>query len=333
MRLLSCRFLNEITDNIASKKFYSSYDEAFNDAKKGKIVGLIHFAMNFSRATNVINEKSNAIDSATFENGAIKIHLDQSDTQVTLFMKTNLYAAYKRYTQSIATACGYSMKLFNIPLEFAEPIYGSFDPNLKVSKLTPFTMLMFFNSGALLAIGTLIPERKEGLWNRTLIAGVSMIELMTSHAIICIAVIFIHLLEIAAGMMIILKMEFVGSFMLVTLLWTLVALSGLSFGLFLSCIIDDFVLANYLNIGVFLGFMFTSGIFWPIEGMPMLLRYASYMAPTTLPNQSITDVVVKGFTIAHPSVLIGLSILVIWFIAFILIGLITLEKRRFCRNT
>lgn len=51
---LSCRFITEITDEVAQQKFYNSFDEAYKDAKKGKIMGVIFFAKNFTEASTSV---------------------------------------------------------------------------------------------------------------------------------------------------------------------------------------------------------------------------------------------------------------------------------------
>jgi hypothetical protein len=37
---LSCRYINEISDDYGYKKFYANFDEAYNEAKKGNLIGI-----------------------------------------------------------------------------------------------------------------------------------------------------------------------------------------------------------------------------------------------------------------------------------------------------
>jgi len=117
---ISCRFLNEIDDSVAEKVFYETFDEAFVDAKKGNIAGLIEF-----------QEFGNKADEVSRMNSKINIHLDQTNLQLTYFLQRKLSQIYKNYSENLSSDCHLARKLNNVPVEFMKPIFGEHDADFK----------------------------------------------------------------------------------------------------------------------------------------------------------------------------------------------------------
>lgn len=124
---ISCRFINHINDSVAIKHFYKSFDEAYADARKGKVMGVIYFAKNFTESTAYIREQGRNASEETFTTREIQIYMDKSDQQLTFFLEKKLRQTYLEFSESIMADCGLPIKLGNIPIDFLTPIYGSFD--------------------------------------------------------------------------------------------------------------------------------------------------------------------------------------------------------------
>jgi len=50
--------------------------------------------------------------------------------------------------------------------------------------------------------------------------------------------------------------------------------------------------------------LFTGGV-WPIDGQAKLLRAVSELLPMRLAGKTMNDIALKGWTMDHPSVIIG----------------------------
>lgn len=70
--------------------------------------------------------------------------------------------------------------------------------------------------------------------------------------------------------------------------------------------------------------LYLGGI-WPLEGQPPLLRQVSKLIPIRLVGNMMNDIVIKGWTLDHPSILTGTSLTVLYNILLILV-LILLGK-------
>lgn len=79
--------------------------------------------------------------------------------------------------------------------------------------------------------------------------------------------------------------------------------------------------------------IFFAGMFWPLQGMPMFLQYVSYCMPFTLPSIAVRNIMMKGYSFFHPSVLIGASIVTGWAFFAVFLGLQGLKRKKYSRNT
>lgn len=124
---VSCRFINQLNDSVAIKQYYQTFDEAYRDAKKGKVIGVIYFAKNFTESMSSIRDDGRFAEESTFFSSEIQVYMDKSDQQLTFFLEKKLRQTYQEFTEQLMRDCEYPVKLGNIPIRFEMPIYGSFD--------------------------------------------------------------------------------------------------------------------------------------------------------------------------------------------------------------
>lgn len=77
---ISCRFLHELTPDIAKKVYFNTKDDAHDAAKKGKITGYIHFSRNFTESIAEIRDEGRHAANESFYNGEIRIFMDMTGT-------------------------------------------------------------------------------------------------------------------------------------------------------------------------------------------------------------------------------------------------------------
>lgn len=83
-----------------------------------------------------------------------------------------------------------------------------------------------------------------------------------------------------------------------------------------------------LNFIILLKFKIFLGIFWPLEGMPTYLQYVAFLLPFTLPSVAVRDILSKGWTFAHSSVIAGYGITTIWIVVLLTLCLIGLKIKK-----
>lgn len=108
----------------------------------------------------------------------------------------------------------------------------------------------------------LIHDRRNGSWNRELLSGVSLFEILLAHYIVNL--IIMSLLLIGCAILIYYKMGLTnhGNLILESSLTVLNYLAGMSFGFLFSCTFESYMLAVYSAIGLTLMQIFLSGSIW-----------------------------------------------------------------------
>lgn len=247
---VSCRFLHELDDDVGIKVFYDTIEEAYADAKRGKVTAIIHFAMNFTESLTEVHDPLIKPDQITRSNSKIQIYMDQTNQQLTFFLQRKLYDVYKSYAENMLVDCELPRKLDNLPIDFLQPIYGTYEADFKQTMAPAMIMVMMFYIAAGLTVAVFIHDRKQGFWNRTLLAGVQTSEMMLAHIMIHSIILMIQLLEVIVLVGLVFTTENHGSFFIVVLILALLGLAGMFFGLMLSCVCDDFMQANLVMTGL-----------------------------------------------------------------------------------
>jgi ABC-type multidrug transport system permease subunit len=82
----------------------------------------------------------------------------------------------------------------------------------------------------------------------------------------------------------------------------LLGMAGMLYGLFLSSICADEQECVQYSTGSFFPVMLLSGILWPVEGIPGVLRYLALSLPTTWAATALRDLMARGWGWANDSV-------------------------------
>lgn len=192
---------------------------------------------------------------------------------------------------------------------------------------------MAFFTGAGLTIIVFITDRREGFWNRSLVAGVKTSELLLAQAIAHSTFMTFYVAEMYITATLLMDLENQGSMALLILIGLMHACSGLVVGLLLSIYCPNMMVANAAMFGISNIIGPISGIFWPFEGFHVSLRYISIFSPFTLPTISLREVMTKGFNIFQPSVYQGLLVLLMWIILPTIFCFKALNTHKFSRNS
>ena len=157
--------------------------------------------------------------------------------------------------------------------------------------------------------------------------------MMIAQLIVFIIILAIQLVEVVTLLLLIFDTGNHGSYFTVALMIALLGCSGIFFGLWCSCICTEFMEANLLLTGISQPMIVLSSMLWPHEGMPWYLQYVSLCMPSTLPSISVRNIIEKGFSITHPTVLLGFFVLIVWVVMGAFLGFRTLEKKKYSRNS
>ncbi len=213
------------------------------------------------------------------------------------------------------------------PVNVNDPIYGEANPTF-TDFVAPGMMItiIFAQSIGLTALGLVI-ERREGNTSRIWAAGVIPSEVIFGMVISQFLIIVVQITLMLIFALLAFHIPLVGNLGYVILLMVLMGMTGMMYGLYLSTLVEDETQAIQAALGSFFPVLLLSGVIWPIEGIPIGLRYISYILPTTWAADAMRSILVRGWGMLEQSVWLGFVAVVAWQILFI-----TLAVRGFKRT-
>ena len=109
----------------------------------------------------------------TLERSDVHVYLDMTNQQIGYTIQLKLSEAYQRFAQDLLSVCHIPSQLAAMPITFQDPVYGSNEPTF-TEFMAPGVILSitYFMAVGLTALSFII-ERKEGLLERSWVAGVA----------------------------------------------------------------------------------------------------------------------------------------------------------------
>ncbi|PIK48583.1 putative ABC transporter G family member 23-like isoform X2, partial [Apostichopus japonicus] len=319
---LSERYLTYLSNETITKKYVASYTEAYDNAKNGDYWGIIHFEKNYSRA--LVNRfLTDATDNSTLDSSLIYINLDMSNQQIALSLQQELLTSYEDFLHDLLVQYDTNPELGKIPV-YEGPAVNS--ERFEILYLFLHRIVFFLAVG--LSALTFVTERKEGLLDRSWVAGVTPSEVLIAHVCTQCLIMLVQMTSVIIFIFVVFKVPLLGNVFLIVLLTALQGLCGMAFGLCISAVCDNEVSAVQVALGSFYPIMLLSGIIWPIQGIPGPLYYISVALPQTYASETIRSVSLRGWGITHPQVYLGFVVTIAWNIVLLVLSEILLRLRK-----
>lgn len=167
---------------------------------------------------------------------------------------------------------------------------------------------MVFFLATLVTAAVFITDRMDGVWERTLVAGITTPELLLAHILTQSVIVFLQCTEVIFFIGVVFGTENNGDNLTVIILLSLTGFAGMLFGkliqkpifrpiqnvsvrvagLLISIFCESHTMANFVSTGAFYPMIVLCGLLWPLEGMPQLLRDFALLLPFTVPTISVS---------------------------------------------
>lgn len=246
---ISCRFINTISDSTATKVFYKNFEDAYDDALAGNIVGIINFASNFTASMKPLNELQGYLENYT-TNGEIQVFMDQADRQITLFLKNRLYETFHEFIENLMQDCGKSKKIGSSPMRINKMFAASKDEIQRTMIPGIIITLLFFMS-VMLTTTAFVSDRLDGVWNRVLLADVDPFDILVSHIISNMFNVVLLCGDVYFVSMYVYDLENQGSSLIVSSMLLLTGVEAILYGLAVSILSKDYVTATFASTVIF----------------------------------------------------------------------------------
>ncbi|KAG5674218.1 hypothetical protein PVAND_004198 [Polypedilum vanderplanki] len=268
---LLCEFLNQMTD--VDKIIYENYTEANIDFKHGTIFGFISLGSNFISSLIENNTKN------------IEIHIDSSKIFFKDFVNYKIFSTLEIFTKILKERCDINTNSMLPYMQVTD--LQEISLNFDLSKFITINMLaMAAFITPMIYSGLIIYEcRSEGIWERTYLSGVKVIEIITAYIIQCIFVSLLVTVEIFIFLIYVLNVDVLShQFLIIFILFELATLGYLS-GFLTSIFFKTLVGISGFCMGIIMIQFMASGIMWPLETAMIYIYPISYSSPLTLSRQ------------------------------------------------
>ncbi|XP_037048976.1 ABC transporter G family member 20-like [Bradysia coprophila] len=302
---LSCAFLNKLASDRKIKLItVENVDHALQKVDRRKIWGYIKIPPNFSQ--NIFDRTlGRSTSNTTIFGSQIDVRLDMASISIGLSIKKFIFDAYQSFTINLLSKCGVKATGLDTPVFFEDPIYGSED-----SEFTYFvapgvtTGFLFFMSALTCGLAYII-EKKDGMLHRSLIAGVTTMEIMVSHFIPQFAVVIGQAVLAFVIMFVVFEIPQTGSPVLAFFLVLLSSVCGMAMGFMASTLFDEEKSAMLMAIALIFPNFLLAGLIWPIESLPGTMQKISLFLPGTLACESIRAILLRGWGFSYFTVWVG----------------------------
>ncbi|XP_011307480.1 ABC transporter G family member 20 [Fopius arisanus] len=323
---LSCRFISGFQEAIGRSRFYKDHQDARDAVKFGQAVGLVHFDRNFSKS---LQARRDRLELESNTSGRIEVSLDMGDRQIGLHMEKTLFSKFFEIYEMIVSECRIPKRFVDIPLKFEDPVFGAMNQKFSDFMAPTFLLTVTFFLSTAVSSSVIISDRHEGIWNRSLVQGVTTPEILTAHLITQLIIIIIQVSVTMVISFMQYNLKCSGSVVTVIAMILLMGICGMCYGFLVSVLCTSHTMANYITTGSFYPVILLCGCVWPVEGMPTFLRWLSLALPTTVPGISLRNILDKGYRFDDVQVYQGFLVIFGWTILLVLLCFLGLRSNKF----
>ncbi|KAI4460748.1 atp-binding cassette sub-family h member 1 [Holotrichia oblita] len=328
MANFSCRYLNHLKNDTIIKQYYADPKDALEAVKSGDAWGALYFTENFTDALVARIALGRGSDDETLDQSEIRVWLDMSNQQIGIILQRDIQLSYQDFAKNMLESCNQNPAIADVPINFKKPIYGSSQPSFTDFVAPGVILTIVFFLAVALTSSALIVERTEGLLDRSWVAGVTPGEILFSHVVTQFVVMCGQTALVLIFMMLVFGVQCKGDIGWVILITILQGLCGMCFGFVISAVCELERNAIQLALGSFYPTLLLSGVIWPIEGMPTVLRYIALFLPLTMATTSLRSMLTRGWSIIEPDVYYGFISTIVWIVLFLTISIIVLKVKR-----
>ncbi|KAF6210392.1 hypothetical protein GE061_013496 [Apolygus lucorum] len=302
-RPFSCRYVDSLK-TVFKTVDYNRLEDAKEAVRHSNAYGVISFGANFSQNMMLRLKDQTAAPTAAIDGSDVHAFLDMSEYGYTVRTVRELGMKLLDLLQDICEECGYERKIAAIPIHLEEEVYTVSD--IVHCFVPPYFGSVAFYTTTMFTSSSIVMERSSGLFERSKIAGLTMVEIIAAHVVMQIIVMELQNALSFLILYALLNNPMAGNAGTAWLIMTLNQLAGMVFGFFLSIIIQVEKNVAYAGITTVLTLFMLTGTLWPVQGIHWLFKPISAMLPVRYSGEAYLNVAIRGLGLNHMAVTKGL---------------------------
>ena len=169
-------------------------------------------------------------------------------------------------------------------------------------------------------------ERTQGTMERLMASPLTRAEIILGYMLGFSFFAIVQSLAILLFAIFALRVHYVGNVLIVFLVVAILTIGSVNIGIFLSAFAKNELQAVQFIPLIIVPQALLGGVFWPVESMPQVLQWSSYIMPLTYANNALRDVMLKGFDLTEASVMINILVLIFFAALMVVFGALTLRR-------
>jgi len=347
---LASDLLSNIDASVLIIEYYTDYSAALDEVREARAWGMLYFPENFSEnalsallpiigqevfmetlgdafddpmalAAALQNLDPGLLAAMSLEEGGqalIEMRLDESSVNIASAIRQELASAINTtMSEADVTAA--------VQIDDSRPVYGEgaefidfFAPGI--------ISLVAFIATLLLTILTFTGERSTGTLDRMLASPLRVSEIVVGYASAWSLVAIIQSTLLITVGVVFFEIMVLGNILLAFLAVLMLAVGSQALGMILSASVRTPFQALQLLPLIMVPALLLSGVLWPLEAIPAVLRWVSYFVPVTYSADALRSVMIRGWGIEH--VWPEFTILFIYLVAAVGLSALMLHRRR-----
>lgn len=282
---LSNKIIANIDPSVLNIKYYKNEEEAVNQVKDGKSYGVIIFPENFTQDAFL---------------GFTNPSLNKS-TQITIKADESVVNVKNAIMGTISDSIDTTVKEEGIksPVTVnSDPVYGK-DATFIDFFVPGIMAFVVYLLTTLLTLLAFVGERTSGTLDRLLSTPLRESEIVGGYGLAFGIIGTLQAAFLLTVAIFAFNIMIVGNVILAFIIVALLAVVSQSLGILLSSLAKREAQAIQFIPFVILPVFLLSGVFWPVEAIPIWLRPISYLVPPTYAVDACRGVMLKGWGFAQ----------------------------------
>jgi ABC-2 type transport system permease protein len=282
---------------------------ALAEIEKGNAYAVLHFPANFTNVTILAYERMT--DATT----GVDIHIDMSNVN----LADSIMQAFNEAAQRTMEDRDVRMPVSVV----TTAVYGQ-DAVFMDFFVPGIMAFVVYILTTLLTLITFVGERVSGTLSRLMATPLRESEIVAGYALTFSVVGTLQAALLLTVGMLVFDVHVVGNVVLAFIVIALLAIVCQSLGILLSSLTRREAQAIQLIPFIIIPGFLLSGVFWPIEAIPVWLRPFSYLVPPSYAIDACRSVMIRGWGLD----MIWQDILALIIFAIVFLGLAALSMRR-----
>ena len=177
-------FLSKLNNNTITQVHHTSMESAMSAVRNGQAWGAMSIGRNFSQSLQLRVMMAGSADNSTIESSNVDMYLDMTNQIIGYQLQRTILFAWKTFSSDISSRMGQNPAAFEFPVRFETPIYGRQSPSFTEFMAPGVLLSISFLAAVALTALAFVMERKEGLLERSLVAGLFTMLALQSHDMI-----------------------------------------------------------------------------------------------------------------------------------------------------